>query len=62
MHKDFNLVITHDAARPNVNEDDLSNLLNEITSSKVDCSIFYLPIVDSIKKKLCVISHFEEIC
>jgi 2-C-methyl-D-erythritol 4-phosphate cytidylyltransferase len=48
--KDFNLVITHDAARPNVNEDDLSNLLNEITLSKADCSIFYLPIVDSIKK------------
>lgn len=48
--KDFNLVITHDAARPNVNEDDLSNLLHEITTSKADCSFFYLPIVDSIKK------------
>jgi 2-C-methyl-D-erythritol 4-phosphate cytidylyltransferase len=50
--KDFNLVITHDAARPNVNEDDLSNIINEITSSKADCSIFYLPVVDSIKKNI----------
>ena len=47
--KKFDYVITHDAARPNINEVDIINLYNEIIRSNSDCSIFYIPIVDSIK-------------
>ena len=47
--KKFNYVITHDAARPNINEVDIINIYNEIIRSNSDCSIFYIPIVDSIK-------------
>ena len=36
----FDFVIVHDAARPNVTEDDISNIYNEILSTKSDCSIF----------------------
>ena len=46
----FDFVIVHDAARPNVTEDDISNIYNEILSTKSDCSIFYMPIVDSLKE------------
>ena len=47
--KKFDYVITHDAARPNINEVDIINIYNEIIRSNSDCSIFYIPIVDSIK-------------
>ena len=47
--KKFDYVITHDAARPNINEVDIINIYNEIKRSNSDCSIFYIPIVDSIK-------------
>ena len=52
QHEDDNyeFVITHDAARPNVIEDDISNLLKDIKESKSSCSYFYTPIYDSIKK------------
>ena len=43
------LVITHDAARPNVTEEDIVNIYEEIRRSDSDCSIFYIPVVDSIK-------------
>ena len=46
----FDFVIVHDAARPNVTEDDISNIYNEILSTKSDCSIFYMPMVDSLKE------------
>ena len=46
----FDFVITHDAARPNINELDIADIYNEIISSKVDCSIFSIPVVDSIKR------------
>lgn len=42
-------MITHDAARPNINEGDITNIYNEIMQSNSDCSIFYIPVVDSIK-------------
>lgn len=47
--KKFDYVITHDAARPNINEGDITNIYNEIMQSNSDCSIFYIPVVDSIK-------------
>ena len=47
--KNFEYVITHDAARPNINEGDITNIYNEIMRSNSDCSIFYIPVVDSIK-------------
>ena len=47
--EDYTYVITHDAARPNILEEDIVNIYEEISSSKTDCSIFYIPIVDSIK-------------
>ena len=52
QHEDDNyeFVITHDAARPNVIEDDIANLLKDIKESKSSCSYFYTPIYDSIKK------------
>lgn len=52
QHEDDNyeFVITHDAARPNVIEDDIVNLLKDIKESKSSCSYFYTPIYDSIKK------------
>ena len=52
QHEDDNyeFVITHDAARPNIIEDDISNLLKDIKESKSSCSYFYTPIYDSIKK------------
>ena len=48
---DFEYVITHDAARPNINDQDIKNLYSEILKSKSYCSYFYLPIYDSIKIK-----------
>ena len=52
QHEDDNyeFVITHDAARPNVIEDDIANLLKDIKESKSSCSYLYTPIYDSIKK------------
>jgi 2-C-methyl-D-erythritol 4-phosphate cytidylyltransferase/2-C-methyl-D-erythritol 2,4-cyclodiphosphate synthase len=46
----FNFVITHDAARPRINEQDISDIYNEIINSNADCSIFSIPVVDSIKR------------
>ena len=46
----FDFVITHDAARPNVTEEDIVNIYEEIIKKDSDCSIFYIPVVDSIKK------------
>ena len=47
--EDYTYVITHDAARPNILEEDIVNIYEKISSSETDCSIFYIPIVDSIK-------------
>ena len=47
---EFEFVITHDAARPNINEHDIVDIYNELIRSKVDCSIFSIPVVDSIKR------------
>ena len=49
LDEDYTYVITHDAARPNVFEEDIESLYQEINLSKTDCSIFYIPVVDSIK-------------
>ena len=52
MHADetYRYVITHDAARPNVSEDDIANLLSDIIKSESSCSYLYTPVYDSIKE------------
>ena len=42
--------MTHDAARPNVVEDDILNLLQDIKESGSSCSYLYTPVYDSIKE------------
>ena len=49
-NKKFNYVITHDAARPNIFEDDIRNLYKDIKKTKSSCSFLYTPVYDSIKK------------
>ena len=48
--KEYEYVITHDAARPNITEDDITNLYKDITNSKTSCSFLYTPVYDSIKE------------
>ena len=48
-YKDFEFVITHDAARPNVSEADVTNLYKDILNTNVSCSFLYTPVYDSIK-------------
>ena len=47
--EDYEYVITHDAARPNIHQEDIENLYLDIISNKSLCSYFYIPIYDSIK-------------
>ena len=46
----FDYVITHDAARPNIKEEDIDDLYQDITQSKSSCSFFFTPVYDSIKE------------
>ena len=46
----FEYVITHDAARPNIKEEDINDLCKDITQSKASCSFFFTPVYDSIKE------------
>ena len=48
-NKEFEFVITHDAARPNVSEADVTNLYKDILNTNVSCSFLYTPVYDSIK-------------
>ena len=43
-------MITHDAARPNVIEDDILNLLHDIEETGASCSYLFTPVYDSIKE------------
>ena len=47
---EYEYVLTHDAARPNVIEDDILNLLKDIKDSGSSCSYLYTPVHDSIKE------------
>ena len=47
---EYEYVLTHDAARPNVIEDDILNLLRDIYESGASCSYLYTPVYDSIKQ------------
>ena len=47
-HYDF--ILTHDVARPNISEEDIRTLIEEIQNKGADCSFFYTPISESIKK------------
>ena len=47
---EYEYVLTHDAARPNVIEDDILNLLRDINESGASCSYLYTPVYDSIKQ------------
>ena len=46
----FEYVVTHDAARPNVCETDISRLCDDIVKSKSSCSYLYTPVYDSIRE------------
>ncbi len=46
----FEYVVTHDAARPNVCENDISRLCDDITRSNSSCSYLYTPVYDSIRE------------
>ena len=46
----YQYVITHDAARPNIKEEDIYKLYQDITQSNSSCSFFYTPVYDSIKE------------
>jgi len=48
--KEYDYVLTHDAARPNITEDDITNLYLDITKSNASCSFLYTPVYDSIKE------------
>ena len=47
---EYEYVITHDAARPNINEKDIEVLYSDIIVNNTFCSYFYTPVYDSIKK------------
>ena len=49
-NENYDYVITHDAARPNITAKDLVTIYEKIASSGSDCSFFYKPVVDSIKE------------
>ena len=46
----YDYVITHDAARPNVIENDILNLLHDIEETGASCSYLFTPVYDSIKE------------
>jgi len=46
----YEYVITHDAARPNINYKDIEILYSDINDNEASCSYFYSPVYDSIKK------------
>ena len=46
----FEYVVTHDAARPNVCENDILRLYDDIVKSKSSCSYLYTPVYDSIRE------------
>ena len=50
VKNNFEYVVTHDAARPNVCENDISRLCDDITQSKSSCSYLYTPVYDSIRE------------
>lgn len=50
VNDEYEYVLTHDAARPNVVEDDILNLLQDIKESGSSCSYLYTPVYDSIKE------------
>ena len=50
MKNNFEYVVTHDAARPNVCENDISRLCDDIAKSKSSCSYLYTPVYDSIRE------------
>ncbi len=47
---EYEYVITHDAARPNINSKDIEILYSDIIAHEAFCSYFYSPVYDSIKK------------
>ena len=50
VSNEYEYVLTHDAARPNVIKDDILNLLRDINESGASCSYLYTPVYDSIKQ------------
>ena len=50
--REYEYVLTHDAARPNITEDDIVNLYKDIKKSKTSCSFLYIPVYDSLKEEI----------
>ena len=50
VSNEYEYVLTHDAARPNVIKDDILNLLRDINESGASCTYLYTPVYDSIKQ------------
>ena len=50
IEDNYEFVITHDAARPNVYENDIARLFEDIVHSKSSCSYLYTPVYDSIRE------------
>jgi 2-C-methyl-D-erythritol 4-phosphate cytidylyltransferase/2-C-methyl-D-erythritol 2,4-cyclodiphosphate synthase len=53
----YDYVLTHDVARPNISIDHIRDIVNEIQNKGSDCIFFYTPISESIKK----ISNEEDV-
>ncbi|MAR95472.1 MAG: 2-C-methyl-D-erythritol 2,4-cyclodiphosphate synthase [Gammaproteobacteria bacterium] len=51
INENYEYIVTHDAARPNISEDDLINLYHDINNSESSCSFLYTPVYDSLKKR-----------
>ena len=50
IEDNYEFVVTHDAARPNVSENDIARLFEDIVHSKSSCSYLYTPVYDSIRE------------
>lgn len=48
--KDYEYVITHDVARPNISTKEIELLCSHILDNNSDCSFFFFPITESIKE------------
>ncbi|MDB4252757.1 2-C-methyl-D-erythritol 4-phosphate cytidylyltransferase [Gammaproteobacteria bacterium] len=46
----YDYVLTHDVARPNIEVDDIKQIIENIVNNNSDCSFFYTPVRDSIKQ------------
>jgi len=48
--ENYDYVLTHDVARPNIKESDIKLIIDSILNQDADCMFFYTPIKESIKQ------------